>query len=839
MSRSTTAGKGVFGSGLARKITIPVLVLFAVLTLALGIWSSRKARSVLLEEAYTRTEAVASVTRHLTLHDEFEDLRVVLNNPLYHQKVRPLIVRGAVDMIMLELRRVAEDINADFIHAYSARGYFEGSSRETTAYDEDPALAEIGARARAQLDSYALVTLPSSALQFERIEGLEPLGKDGSALAVAATAEIKNSFDELEGYLVAYRILNGRKELANMMSGFLIGSHFSLLQGSRRVLTTLTASGGESLAGSESLFRPSMATDEGKTTVAVEGELRDVPYIFNYYPLEDRDGAVVGALETMLPTKSYFAQSRNINIMTLILSAAGLVIITLAVRRVVGTVMGSIDTIRSEMNNVAEGRLNRKLEIASDDEIGSLAHSVNLTVEKLKSLVVSLDSAFTKVEGAAESLEGITHGIGGGTEQESEVVSSLDSATDSLSQMLESAAVEMSGLKRSSEENLSSLIEIASSIKDTALNSDELASSSGETASAIHEMATNITQGSSNISRLSTIIGDVSATMNRMDDGLKEVGRQTGAAMDTIGSLSDSASSSGGEAIAGARGGMENIEKLVKTLETTVVGVGQSSKEIEEITSIIADIADQTNLLSLNASILASQAGEHGRGFSVVAEEIRKLSERTNTSTKEISRHIEQIQEESGKAVRQVKDGRKVVENGVEEVGRMEAVLQRIIEGTEETRAFMDNFAKETETQLQASSQVAQSLVQITGQAKELSTAAAEQEKTARHISQVSEEMGSKTTQLKRSTEEQNTTLQWIREKVEASSITAQALEQKTSDATGGVSQVMQAMGQINTVVEKNQSRIRELLGLIELLTSESQKVREQLAYFDTGERGG
>ena len=77
--------------------------------------------------------------------------------------------------------------------------------------------------------------------------------------------------------------------------------------------------------------------------------------------------------------------------------------------------------------------------------------------------------------------------------------------------------------------------------------------------------------------------------------------------------------------------------------------------------------------------------------------------------------------------------------------------------------------------------------------------------------------MGGKTTELKRATNEQSTTLHWIREKVEESSVTTLDLEKKTSSASGAVNQVMQAMGHINTVVEKNQSRITELLGLIEV----------------------
>ena len=102
---------------------------------------------------------------------------------------------------------------------------------------------------------------------------------------------------------------------------------------------------------------------------------------------------------------------------------------------------------------------------------------------------------------------------------------------------------------------------------------------------------------------------------------------------------------------------MDNIKKAVEASAEVINRLGKRSQEIGQILKVIDEVTDQTGLLALNAAILAAQAGEHGKGFSVIAEEIKDLAERTTASTQEIAGLIVTVQKEVGQSVQAMERG--------------------------------------------------------------------------------------------------------------------------------------------------------------------------------------
>jgi len=158
---------------------------------------------------------------------------------------------------------------------------------------------------------------------------------------------------------------------------------------------------------------------------------------------------------------------------------------------------------------------------------------------------------------------------------------------------------------------------------------------------------------------------------------------------------------------------MTNIEKTVKSAATTIEELGKSSAQIGEIVAVINSIADQTNLLALNAAIEAARAGEQGRGFAVVADEVRKLAERTGQATKDIVERISHIQTATTESVDAMRKGGGEVQKGVGLARDASTSLDLIVQASNVSMDMVQRIAAAIEQQSAASEQVTQSMESI------------------------------------------------------------------------------------------------------------------------------
>jgi len=155
---------------------------------------------------------------------------------------------------------------------------------------------------------------------------------------------------------------------------------------------------------------------------------------------------------------------------------------------------------------------------------------------------------------------------------------------------------------------------------------------------------------------------------------------------------------------------MNNITNVVENAASKILKLGESSQKIGEIIQVIDEIADQTNLLALNAAIEAARAGEQGRGFAVVADEVRKLAERTGKATKEIAEMIRTIQIETKEAVSVMGEGLNEVTTGQEKIKKSEDVLNNIIKSSYEVVQNIKMVANANEEQYQQVKEISQSM---------------------------------------------------------------------------------------------------------------------------------
>jgi len=298
----------------------------------------------------------------------------------------------------------------------------------------------------------------------------------------------------------------------------------------------------------------------------------------------------------------------------------------------------------------------------------------------------------------------------------------------------------VSQIREGSNQLTSASTEIASTAEQSAKNNDASVTSVEETTSTIHELSANIQNVAKNTQAQSSTVTQTSAAIEQMVASIQRVADR-GKKLVEIAQKSTQAVGMGQESVTKAAGGMEQIRQSITKAAETIAALGVRSEDIGKIVEVIDDIAEQTNLLALNAAIEAARAGEQGMGFAVVAEEVRKLAERSAKSTKEISELITSIQKESGESVKQMEKSTAIVKQGIELSQEVKAALGRIDEAVTEAAKYSQEIGAATQEQSSNSEQIGKAVNRLTEITKEISSATEEQASGAEQVVKAMEKM--------------------------------------------------------------------------------------------------
>jgi len=260
------------------------------------------------------------------------------------------------------------------------------------------------------------------------------------------------------------------------------------------------------------------------------------------------------------------------------------------------------------------------------------------------------------------------------------------------------------------------------------------------TASASTQISSSAEEMAAGASEQSSQTGEIAAAMEEMTQTIVETNQNTNVAAEEVKGTTELANE-GGNAVKMTIDEIDKIAGIVVQAANTVRVLGDSSEKIGEIIHVINDIADQTNLLALNAAIEAARAGEQGRGFAVVADEVRKLAERTTKATKEIADMIDQLQTGTKDTVESIEKGVKEVEYGKELAAQTEESMQKIVHSSAQVMDVVSQVATASEEQSATAEEISKNIEAINMVAQESTVGVHEIAKASEDLSQLTEHL--------------------------------------------------------------------------------------------------
>jgi len=422
-----------------------------------------------------------------------------------------------------------------------------------------------------------------------------------------------------------------------------------------------------------------------------------------------------------------------------------------------------LSTLVQELGALAQGDLTRTvtiqaqpLTINSRDEVGQMALAFNTIIQRLQ----ETGEAFREMSGRLREAVG----------QVAENAASLNAASGQLAaaanqagQATNQIAVTVQQVAKGTAQQTEGVTKTAASVEQVSRAIDGVAKGAQEQAAAV--------------SRASTITAQITDAIKQVSANAQTVTQDAQGAAHTA--------RSGAQTVQDTVRGMESIRAKVNASALKVKEMGQRSDQIGAIVETIDDIASQTNLLALNAAIEAARAGEHGKGFAVVADEVRKLAERASVATKEIAGLIKSIQQSVTEAVVAMDEGAKEVQTGVAKADAAGEALTSILKAVEAVNQQAEAALGAAQRMNTASAELVNAMDAVsavveenTAATEEMAAGASEVTRAIENIASVSEENSASVEEVSASAEEMNAQVEEVSASAQSLTEMAQALQE-------------------------------------------------------------
>jgi methyl-accepting chemotaxis protein len=414
-----------------------------------------------------------------------------------------------------------------------------------------------------------------------------------------------------------------------------------------------------------------------------------------------------------------------------------------------------IQVMEKAADRMAAGDLTYVINIKGSDELASLGNAINRIALNLKDMLSKIGRVTDSVSSVTSNVVALSQDVMAAVDVQKKALEETASTIEEIDNSISKVATSAENLSGSANDTASSILEMTTSIERVAENANIFSETAHDTASSIEEMMSTIKQIAGSIDNLSSSSEAIASSIDEVNATTRDIERRASDSVGLAETVMNNASDKGMNAAKAAMEGIENIKKSVVALSDVINMLGKRTDDIGKILNVIDDVADQTNLLALNAAILASKAGEHGKGFTIVADEIKSLAERTSVSTGEIALLISSFKDVAKSSIRMASDGIHTVENGLLLVQDVNGALRDILDSSRESTEMARAIQRATTEEAVVIKQITDAISGMTDQTENISRAIQEQSKGSKFIIEATERVKELSSQVKTTTNNQ------------------------------------------------------------------------------------